>query len=55
MNQLVEEHKSLWRIKNMHQSDAGGCETYRSFWEKMEQDKGGRIGELTDLIKNHLE
>ena len=54
MNQLVVEHKSLWRIKDAYKRDAGNCETCNAFWEKMEKDKEEHIQELTDLIKKHL-
>lgn len=55
MNQLVEEQKSLWRIKNMYQKDAGDCAECGSFWEKMETDKEEHIQDLLSLIKGHLE
>jgi len=54
MNQLVVEHKSLWRIKKMYKEDAQGCDDCIAFWEKMEQDKENHINELSELIKNHL-
>lgn len=54
MNQIVEEHKSLWRIQNMYQKDAEGCEDCVAFWKKMEQDKEGHIEELAGLIKIHM-
>ena len=54
ISQLVEEHKSLWRIKNSYISDAGDCNSCQKFWKKMEQDKEDHIRELTGLIKNHI-
>lgn len=55
MNQLVVEHKSLWRIKNNYLNDSGECADCQAFWKKMEADKESHIEELTKLIKNHLE
>ena len=55
MLQFVQEHKSLWRIKNEYKKDAGGCPDCKTFWEKMEQDKENHVNELTEIIKNHLE
>ncbi len=55
LNQLVEEHKSLWRIKHNYQEDAGDCSECAQFWQKMEQDKENHIAELEQLIKTHLE
>ncbi|MBI4114455.1 MAG: hypothetical protein HY445_01280 [Candidatus Niyogibacteria bacterium] len=52
--QLVQEHKSLWRMKNEYMKDAGDCADCKTFWEKMEKDKEGHIQELAGLIKNHM-
>lgn len=53
MNQCVQEHKSLWRIKDLYVKEADN-EAEQLFWEKMIKDKEEHIEELTDLIKNHL-
>lgn len=55
MNQLVEEHKSLWRIKNNYLDDAGDCGDCKKFWEAMRKDKEEHIEDLTKLIKEHLD
>lgn len=52
--QMVQEHKSLWRIKKHYRSDSGDCQNCASFWEKMEKEKEGHIRELERLIKEHL-
>lgn len=54
MNQLTEEHKSLWRIKEMYKKDTGGCADCKMFWEKLEKDKEEHIQELRALVKSHL-
>ncbi len=54
MNQLVQEQKSLWRIKDDYKKDAGDCGDCGAFWEKMVKDKEEHIVELTALIKKHL-
>ncbi len=54
LEQLVTEHKSLWRIKKMYREDAGDCEKCLAFWEKMIDDKEEHISELTGLVKEHL-
>lgn len=53
MRQVVEEHTSLWRIKNEYAKDAD-CDNCRDFWKKMGTDKEGHVGELNALIKSHL-
>lgn len=55
MNQLVEEHKSLWRIKNHYQNESGNCVDCKDFWKKMEEDKESHIDELLNLIREHLD
>jgi hypothetical protein len=54
MAQIVEEHKSLWRIKNMYKKDASGCSQCQAFWDKLEKDKEDHIRELEEVIKKHI-
>lgn len=54
MVQMVEEHKSLWRIKNTYRKDAAQCKECIDFWDKMEKDKEDHIKDLTRLIKDHI-
>lgn len=54
MAQMVEEHKSLWRIKNAYIRDAGGCSQCKEFWEKLAKEKEQHITDLTNLLKTHL-
>ena len=51
--QLIEEHKSLWRIKNVYKNDAGACADCKTFWKKMEKDKEDHITEIQGLLKKH--
>ncbi len=54
MSQLVEEHRSLWRIKSDYKGDAQHCKECVDFWNKLEQDKEQHIADLTRLIKAHI-
>lgn len=54
VEQIVDESKSLWRIKNTYKKDASGCSECMAFWGKLEEDKEDHIKELQELIKNHL-
>jgi hypothetical protein len=54
MTQLVEEHKSLYRIKKMYKTDAKQCKECKDFWKRLEKDKDDHIQELMNLINNHL-
>lgn len=54
VKQLVQESKSLRRIKNNYMSDAPDCADCSAFWTKMENDKEEHVKELTVLVKKHL-
>jgi hypothetical protein len=54
MEQLAQEHKSLWRIKDEYMKDAEGNADCQTFWKKLEVDKETHITELTALLKKHL-
>jgi hypothetical protein len=54
LRQIVEEHTSLWRIKNEYLKDAGGCADCKAFWEKLAEDKDNHGRELESLIRAHL-
>jgi len=54
VNQLSQEHKSLWRIKNMYKRDATGCAACQVFWDKIEKDKEEHTKNLRNLVKSHL-
>jgi hypothetical protein len=54
MAQMIEENKSLWRIKNNYIKEASECTECRGFWEKLKKDKEEHIADLEKLLKHHL-
>ena len=54
LQQLVEEHQSLWRIKKDYPDDANDCSDCINFWNKLAEQKEKNIEELTELVKSHL-
>ncbi|HEX3036128.1 MAG TPA: hypothetical protein VHT73_13580 [Thermodesulfobacteriota bacterium] len=54
LTQMVEEHQSLWRIKNNYKNDVSGCPECQKFWDKLEKDKENHIHDLEKLIKSHI-
>ena len=54
MMQMVQEHKSLWRIQNNYIQDAEISPESKEFWQKMIADKENHIKELEALIKKSL-
>lgn len=51
MMQIVQEHKSLWRILNDYREDAEGDEELVAFWESLATTKGEQIAELQRLME----
>jgi len=54
MAQIVEEHRSLYRIKNMYKTDAKKCKECLQFWKKLEADKEDHIQEILGLIQGQF-
>ncbi len=54
MTQLVEEHKSLYRIKNMYVGDAKKCKECQEFWKDLIEDKECHIQNILCLIQPHF-
>ncbi len=55
MMQLIAESKSLKRIQDAYQTDAGDCDTCKDFWKKLAAEKTSNIEKLTKMIQGHLE
>lgn len=54
MVQLVEEHKSLWRMRNEYVSDSKDCPECQAFFKKLGEQKEMVITELLSLIKTEI-
>lgn len=54
MTQMVQENKSLWRIKNQYTADAIGHPECQTFFQKLTDQKEAVVSELTDLIKMEM-
>ncbi len=52
--QLVEEHKSVWRIKRHYIKEAKGCKKCQAFWKKLEKEKEAVSKGLLRLAQEHL-
>lgn len=52
-NQLVEESKSLWRIRNIYIAEAKN-DSEKSFWEELANQKESAINTLKGLVKEIL-
>ncbi|MDB5254790.1 MAG: hypothetical protein JWL92_166 [Candidatus Nomurabacteria bacterium] len=53
MNQMTQESKSLWRIKNIYHTEAES-EELKAFWMKQAEQKEQAITELKELIKSSI-
>lgn len=54
MLQLIEESKSLERIKGKYTEDSLEHKDLKEFWKKMQQDKEQHVNELHELIKKYI-
>jgi len=53
LNQLTQESKSLWRIKNVYMAEAETDEL-KEFWNTLALQKEQTIAELKKFIKESL-
>ncbi len=53
--QLTEEHKSLWRMREMYESDSDRCPQCQEMWQRLEEQKLRNVAELEELLKSHLQ
>lgn len=54
MEQLTNENKSLWRIKNNYKQDASLDNESRQLWEFIEKDKEELVKLLTERLRERL-
>ncbi len=52
--QLVQEQKSLWRIKNNYLKDAAKNKELKEFWAEVAKEKEILIEDLKTIIKIEL-
>lgn len=55
MTQLVQEQKSLWRIKDDYMKDAGKDKELKSFWAEIATEKELLIEDLKSVIAVEME
>lgn len=55
MTQLVQEQKSLWRIKDEYMKDAGKDKDLKAFWAEVAAEKELLIEDLQAIIKMELQ
>lgn len=53
MTQMVQEHKSLWRIEHNYTKEAV-TDQEKEFWERLHNEKKVHIEELRKLIKESI-
>lgn len=54
MAQMVEENKSLWRIRNKYMADCMDFPECEDFFKKLAEQKEMIINELRTLIKTEI-
>ncbi len=54
MSQIVEDHRSLWRMRDMYENDSGECQPCREQWKKMADTREAELDKLVELLKQHM-
>lgn len=54
MSQIVEDHRSLWRIRDTYENDSGECRQCREMWKRLADSREAELNEMIDLLKAHL-
>ncbi|NTV22059.1 MAG: hypothetical protein HGB03_00640 [Candidatus Yonathbacteria bacterium] len=54
MRQIVEEHTSLWRIKDDYLKDAQSDETLVAVWNQIAEEKESDIAKLVAELKERI-
>ena len=54
MSQIVEDHRSLWRMRDMYENDSGGCGECRELWQKLADSRQEEMGLMVRMLKEHL-
>lgn len=54
LKQLVQESKSLWRIKNNYMNDAGDCEDCKNLWKEIMEQKEAHAQKIEEIVKKHI-
>lgn len=52
-SQLVQNRRSIYRIKKFYLRDARGCKRCQNFWDKVLKAKEVETNEISQLIKDH--
>lgn len=53
MNQITQESKSLWRIKNNYLNESSSDEQ-KAFWTKLAEQKESLIEEMKNFLKAEM-
>ncbi len=54
MSQIVEDHRSLWRMRDMYENDSGECIECREMWQKIADEREVELNNLVQKLKAHL-
>lgn len=54
VNQLTQESKSLWRIKNIYMQEAVGSDDMMNLWKKIQTDTEEHVLALEAAIKKGM-
>jgi len=54
MSQIVEDHRSLWRMRDMYENDSGECSECRELWKRLADSRETDLEEMIRLLRRHV-
>jgi hypothetical protein len=54
MSQIVEDHRSLWRMRDMYENDSGECGECRELWKGLADSREAEVNMMVEMLKSHL-
>ncbi|MFH1047362.1 MAG: hypothetical protein V1738_03595 [Patescibacteria group bacterium] len=54
MSQIVEDHRSLWRMRDMYENDSGECHECRDAWRALADKREAELNHLVELLRRHM-
>ncbi len=54
MAQIVQESKSLWRIRNEYKRDAEACDKCHELYADLERQKEDNLRRMEAILRDHL-
>ena len=54
MSQIVEDHRSLWRMRDLYENNSGECAECRELWRGMASSREAELKNMIEILRRHL-